>query len=196
MLRKLLKYDLKWIYKVVAVFYVLTFLFSIIGRGLSLIENSALFFVLSKISYGAAIAMMVNCLINCLIRIWVRFIKNIYKDESYLTHTLPVDKKTIFASKILSAIISLFTSIVVIIANIFICYYSKENFEALKEILKLTAVTFDTTVLNLLLIVSVIFFLEILSMALVGILGIILGHKFNKNKKMYVYTKEENKEWV
>ena len=26
---------------------------------------------------------------------WVRFVKNIYKDESYLTHTLPVSKNQI-----------------------------------------------------------------------------------------------------
>ena len=38
MLGKLLKYDLKWIYKVVVVFYVLALIFSVIGRGLSEIE--------------------------------------------------------------------------------------------------------------------------------------------------------------
>ena len=43
MLGKLLKYDLKWVYKVVVVFYILSFVFSAIGRGLSLIENSIIF---------------------------------------------------------------------------------------------------------------------------------------------------------
>ena len=40
MLGKLLKYDLKWVYKVVVVFYILAFIFSVIGRALNEIENS------------------------------------------------------------------------------------------------------------------------------------------------------------
>ena len=48
MLGKLLKYDLKWVYKVVIVFYILAFIFSIIGRGLSYIENSVIFSVVTR----------------------------------------------------------------------------------------------------------------------------------------------------
>ena len=104
MLGKLLKYDLKWVYKVVVVFYILAFIFSVIGRGLRLIENSLVFSVVTQIVFGIAISMMVSSLINCLMRLWARFIRNVYKDESYLTHTLPVEKKTIYASKVISAI--------------------------------------------------------------------------------------------
>ena len=43
MLGKLLKYDLKWVYKVVIVFYILALFFSIVGRALSCIENSVVF---------------------------------------------------------------------------------------------------------------------------------------------------------
>lgn len=104
MLGKLLKYDLKWVYKVVVVFYILAFIFSVIGRGLRLIENSLVFSVVTQIVFGIAISMMVSSLINCLMRLWARFIRNVYKDESYLTHTLPVEKKAIYASKVISAI--------------------------------------------------------------------------------------------
>ena len=51
MLGKLLKYDLKFVYKVVAVFYILAFIFSVIGRGLAKIENSLVFDVTSKIFF-------------------------------------------------------------------------------------------------------------------------------------------------
>lgn len=54
MLGNLLKYDLKWVYKVVSVFYILALIFSVIGRGLSLIENSLVFSVVTR-----------NCLWNC-----------------------------------------------------------------------------------------------------------------------------------
>lgn len=182
MLGKLLKYDLKWVYKVVVVFYILAFVFSAIGRGLSLIENSLVFSVITQIAFGIAISMMVSSLINCLMRLWARFIRNVYKDEAYLTHTLPVEKKMIYASKVISAIICVFTTVVVSIACLFICYYSETNMQALKSMLELAASTYNTTVLKLLLLISFVIFLEIMFIVLIGYVGIILGHKSNQNK--------------
>jgi len=184
MLGKLLKYDLKWVYKLVVIFYILAFIFSVIGRGLSEIENSLLFDILSKIAFGFAISMMVSSLINSLMRLWVRFIRNVYKDESYLTHTLPVEKKNIFASKVISGVVCIFTTMIVVIVCLFICYYSEANIEALKTILELAASTYNTTVLNLLLLVAVVILLEIVYILLIGYVGIILGHKSNKNKML------------
>lgn len=182
MLGKLLKYDLKWVYKVVVVFYILAFIFSCIGRALSLIENSLVFSITSQIAFGFAISMMVSSLINSLMRLWVRFIRNVYKDESYLTHTIPVEKKTIYASKAISALICIFTTTVVIIACLFICYYSETNMQILKSILEITASTYDTTVLSLLLLIFFVLFLEIMFIVLIGYVGIILGYKSNQNK--------------
>ena len=129
MLGKLIKYDLKWIYKVVIVFYILATVFSVIARMCFSIENSMLFNILGKIASGVAISMVVNSIINTVMRSWARFVKNIYKDESYLTHTLPIKKNTIYLSKVLSSLISIFTSVVVSVICLFICYYSKENME-------------------------------------------------------------------
>ncbi len=182
MLVKLLKYDLKWVYKVVIVFYILAIVFSIIGRALSFIQNSVVFSVITQITFGFAIAMMANCLINSFMRLWVRFIKNLYKDESYLTHTLPVEKSTIFISKIIASFITVFTTAVIVIACLFICYYSKENLQALKSILEITASTYDITVISLLLLVTLVFFLEVMFVVLIGYVAIILGYRSNKNK--------------
>ena len=182
MLGRILKYDLKWVYKVVVIFYILSFIFSIIGRGLSAIENSLVFSVVTQITFGIAISMMVSSLINCFMRLWARFIRNVYKDESYLTHTLPVEKKTIYASKVIAAIICVFTTVVVSVACLFICYYSETNIQVLKSMLELAAETYNTTVLNLLLLISFVIFLEIMFIVLIGYVGIIIGHKSNQNK--------------
>lgn len=182
MLGKLLKYDLKWIYKVVIVFYALSFIFACITRICFSIENSALFGILGQISAGFTISMLVSSLINGIMRSWARFIINIYKDESYLTHTLPIKKSAIYLSKVLSAIICIFLTVVVAVVCLFICYYSKENIEFLKQVLELAANTYDTTVINLLLVISFVLFLEIVFVILVGYVGIIMGHKSNKNK--------------
>jgi len=182
MLGKLLKYDLRWVYKLVGIFYILAFIFSVIGRVLSEIENSLVFNIVSQIAFGFAISMIVSSLINCLMRLWVRFIRNIYKDEAYLTHTLPVNKKWVFVSKVTAGLICIFTTTIVALVCLFICYYSEANIEALKTILELAATTYNTTVIKLLLLVSVVLFLEIVFILLIGYVGIILGHKSNKNK--------------
>jgi len=184
MLRKLLKYDLKWVYKLIIIFYTLAFIFSVIGRALGEIENSLVFDIVSKISFGFAISMMVSSLINCLMRLWARFVRNVYKDEAYLTHTLPVKKQEVFTSKVIAGIVTIFTTMLVIISCLFICYYSEANMEILKSILEIAATTYNTTVLNLLLLVVIVIFLEIVYALLIGYVGIILGHKSNKNKML------------
>ena len=182
MLGKLLKYDLKFVYKVVVVFYILSFIFSIFTRIFLNIENSLLFNIIGQIASGIMISMLVSSLINGIMRSWVRFINNIYKDEAYLTHTLPVEKKSIYLSKVLTAIICAFTTVLVAIGCVLISYYSQSNMEVLKDFLQLAANTYDTTVINLLLVISFILFLEIIFIILIGYVGIIIGHKSNKNK--------------
>lgn len=182
MLGKLIKYDLKWVYKIIGVFYLLSLVFSVIGRSLSYFQNSIVFQIVSQISFGIAIAMMVNCLINNLMRMWVRFVRNIYKDESYLTHTLPLSKQTIYLAKLLSGIISLFTTIIVILLCIAICFYTPENMQALKAGLEIAASSYHTTVVSFLLMVGIVFFLEMVFTLLIGYIGIILGHRANNNK--------------
>ena len=99
MLSKVLKYDLKFVYKVLLVFYSLVIFFAILTRLCFSFENSFILNILANIFSGFTISFMFSILINNLMRLWARFIKNCYSDESYLTHTLPINKKTIYASK-------------------------------------------------------------------------------------------------
>lgn len=115
-------------------------------------------------------------------RSWARFVRNVYKDESYLTHTLPVKKNTIYVSKVLAAIICIFTTVLVIITCLAICYYSQANIDNLKSVLEITASTYNTTVLNLIFIISTLIFIEIVFVLLIGYVGIIIGHQFNNGK--------------
>ncbi len=182
MLNKLMKYDLKWTFKVVIVFYVLALVFSIISRLCGLVNNSLLFTILKEVTSGFAVGMMVSCLINGIMRSWARFVNNIYKDESYLTHTLPIKKETIYLAKVLSAIITSFITVLVIICCLFIWYYSKENLANIKSSLELAATTYDTSVINIILIMAFVAFLEVVFIILCGFVGIIIGHRSNDNK--------------
>lgn len=182
MLKKLLKYDLEWCYKPLLVFYILAIFFSIIVRIVESIEQSLIVLIIDKICCVVVIAMIVNILINCFMRNWVRFVKNIYKDESYLTHTLPVSKNQIYLSKILTAIITLLTSFIVIVICIAIATLNKDTWMILKESIEQSAIYFNSSVFSLIFVMIITIFFEFLFMMMSGILGIIIGHRSNNLK--------------
>lgn len=177
MLKKLLKYDLKWCYKGLTIFYILSIIFACLTRIFTNIEGRILFTIIGKIMQGITITLLINIIINNILRIWARVIKNLYSDEAYLTHTLPIKKETLYLSKTLTTIITLLTSTITIIISLLICYYSKENIEIIKNILN-TANLSIITIINIIL----IFYLEMLFIILSGTTAIILGYKHNNNK--------------
>jgi len=185
MLKKLLKYDLQNVYKVLIVFYFLSLFFSILTRIFLSIENSFIMDIIGKICSGTTIAMIFNILINNLMRLWIRFKQNLYGDESYLTHTLPIEKKTLYLSKTLTSVIMLFISMLVIVISLFFAYYSKENLTIVKNLLLPLATVYDSTMVTIVLAFVFVFFLEIMNMLQSGYVGIVLGHKKNNNKMLY-----------
>ncbi|MBE6139519.1 MAG: hypothetical protein E7174_03385 [Firmicutes bacterium] len=185
MLKKLLKYDLQNIYKALIIFYSLSLFFGILTRIFLNIENSFIMNIIGQVCSGITISMIFNILINNLMRLWVRFKNNFYGDESYLTHTLPIDKKTLYLSKILTSIITLFSSVLVIGITLFIAYYSKENIEVIKNLLLPLATIYESTVITIVLAFIFVCFLEIMNMLQSGYVGIVLGHKKNNNKMVF-----------
>lgn len=184
MLTKLLKYDLKNIYKRLIVFYVLTLFFSITTRILFSLKETTILYILGQISVGCLFSMVANILINVLIINWVRFKDTLYKDEAYLTHTLPVEKNTLYDSKFYLSLIALFTSFIVIFLSLFIAYYTKDRFIMLKDYISNIIGLYN---INYGFIIALIFllFLEIYSALQSGFIGIIFGYKKNNNQRLY-----------
>ena len=182
MLKKLLKYDSQNIYKVLIVFYILSLFFAVLTRIFLCIDNSFIVSIIGKICSGTTIAMIFNIIINNLMRLWVRFKSNFYGDESYLTHTLPVSKKTLYLSKSLTSVITLFSSFLIIVLSLFIAYYSKENIMFIKNLLLPIATIYESKVIIIILAFIFICFLEIMNMLESGYVGIVLGHRKNNNK--------------
>ena len=187
MLKKLLKYDLKDKAKFLLIFYGLSIFFAILTRLFLSIENSFIMDVIGKICSGATIAMIFNILINNLMRFWVRFKQNLYGDESYLTHTLPVEKKTLYLSKFIVSVITLIISISVIVLSLFIAHYSKENIELVKNLLLPLATIYDSTVIGIIFSFVFVCFLELFNMLQSGYAGIVLGHRKNNNKMLFTF---------
>ena len=131
MLMKLLKYDLKYMIKNMGIFYILSIFFAITTRILFNMDQSAIIKILGQISVGCMFSMIASTLINTMMRSWVRFRDSLYKDEAYLTHTLPVTKNDLYNSKFIQTLIFFIIGFVIIIVSLFITYYSKENWTAI-----------------------------------------------------------------
>lgn len=182
MLKKLMKYDLRSSFKIITVFYAIGLVFAVLTRIFLSIENSTIFDIFGKICSGVTISMIFNIIINNVLRMWGRFRENMYGDESYLTHTLPVTRTQHYLSKALTGIIALLVSMAVITVLLFTAYYSKENMEILKGILFPLAQAYDFSVGGIVAAALVVVFLEILNALQCGFTGLILGHRMRGGK--------------
>ena len=185
MLNKLLKYDLKYMIKNMIVFYILAIFFAITTRILFSIEQSAIVNIVGQVSVGCLFAMIANTLINTIMRSWVRFRDSLYKDESYLTHTLPVTKNEIYNSKFIQTFIFFFISFAVILISLFITYYSKENWLLIEDFIKTITTGLNMSVPLFITIAIIVIFLEVFNAIQCGFFGIILGYKMNNGKLGY-----------
>lgn len=173
MLKKLLKYDLKWVGKVLIVFYTLGFIFALFALLFNSISEAEFVKIIGAICGGVSMSMVISALFNSILRSWTRYIQNMYKDESYLTHTLPIEKSEIFLSKFLTAIITSLVSLLIIVICVFISYYSN----AMVDFFKMAIKEYYPLI--------IIAILEVVFILLIGYLGITLGYKKNQNKLLW-----------
>lgn len=185
MLKKLIKYDLKYMYKFLIIFYGLIFFFSLTTRLILSLKQTIIVDIIGKISMGCLFSMMVSAIINTIMRNWVRFKQTVYGDESYLTHTLPVSKKDIYESKFLVSLINLFTTFIIVIVGLFIAFYNDNLIINLKNIISDFCNYINISPFLLILSLLLVLFLEIYDAFQSGFLGIILGHKKNNNKILF-----------
>lgn len=182
MLTKLLKYDLKYMLKNMIVFYILALFFAVITRIFFELNQTFIIKLIGQISVGCMFSMCASILINIMMRSWIRFRDSIYKDEAYLTHTLPVTKNSIYNSKLFQTLIFFAISFIVVLISIFIVFYTEDRWLLLKEYINSisTGLNFNTTYFVISIII--IIFLEIFNAIQCGFLGIILGYKQKNNK--------------
>lgn len=178
MLKKLLKYDLKGIFKFLLIFYALGLVFAAIAKAFLSFENSLVLTIFGEIFRGAAISMMFSIVINNLMRVWVRFKQGMYGDESYLTHTLPVEKKTLYMSKFFTSIITMLVSVAVVAVILIICY----GIDTIKNLFNTLSLSFGDEFTFLAIGLALVLFLELLNGLQCGLTGIIAGHRANDKK--------------
>ena len=180
MLGKLLKYDLSWIInKYLVIYYVLTLVICIITRVLSNFTDVVIVNIIYLILRGFTVSAFVSVLINAFIRIWIRFKNNFYKDEAYLTHTLPVEKSTLVSSKIWASVITCACTLIVILVGLLIVFLDSNLIDLIRDVFSK-----GNYVSSMIFLVFIAFF-EIFCMMLCGFVGIVLGYKRNSLKDAY-----------
>ena len=183
MLGKLFKYDFKWMSKVTYVYIIILIVISIALKIVESVDQTFLLVILDKILVSMFISCIVSILLTSSIRIWARFINNFYKDESYLTHTLPVTKNELFNSKVLAGICSLLLSVLVIAACLAFVYLNKSTIEELKMMWDSLVAAYNSVFAVLFVIgIILLIILEIIYIMMAGILGITVGHRSNNYK--------------
>jgi hypothetical protein len=185
MLNKLLKYDLKYMIRNMSVFYILSIFFAIITRILFSVNRSAIITIIGQITQGCMISMIVSVLMNTMLRSWIRFRDSLYKDEAYLTHTLPVTKNELYNSKFIQTLVFFFVGFLIIILSLFIVYYSKENWLSITNYIKTITTGLNMSTSFFIIMAIIIIFLEVFNAIQCGFLGIILGHQRNNGKIGY-----------
>ena len=183
MLSKLFKYDFKWMTKVTYIYALILVVISIALKIVESVDQTFLLVILDKILVSMFISCVVSILLTCSIRIWVRFINNFYKDESYLTHTLPVTKNELFNSKILAGICSILLSALVIVLCFAFVYLNKSSIDSLKAMWDSLVAAYNSVFAVLFVIgIILLIILEIIYIIMAGILGITIGHRSNNYK--------------
>lgn len=197
MLTNLIKYDLKFIFKTVNI-YILLLLISVILHNLTsydytptvLDANGQVFGgdpdapvivqLLHTIFYNAIIAMLIGLVLNAIIRIWARFKYNMYGDESYLTHTLPVSRQALWLSKFLSLVLVILGVIVTIALSFYLLSLTPTGKSLIGSLGINEAMPTSCTIVYVFTI-----FIEFLFMGLCGITGLILGHRATRRRALH-----------
>jgi hypothetical protein len=185
MLGKLFKYDFRWINKIMYVYYIILVIISIAVKIVESLEQTIILVIVDKILSGMFIGCSVSIAITCVMRTWHRFMNSVYKDESYLTHTLPVTKNQIFNSKILAGIASLLISLLVILACLTFVIINKGMIDSIKVMYQ-SLVNAYNSLFAILFIIGLVLtiILEVIYFMMSGIFGIVIGFSSNNMKIM------------
>ena len=114
--------------------------------------------------------------INIFTRTAVGFKIKLFKDEAYLTHTLPVKASTLWASKVLSAILSILPVAFIILAALVINSLTAELWEGIKPFLEQFHVEF--------ILLAIIALLELTFLYLCIFNGILIGRRASSRKTL------------
>ena len=180
MLKKLMKYDFVWISKILVYHTVILLVVSSLGRLISPLSPRSMFWsVMDGIFLSLTIAAACSLFFTAFMRCAARYINNTYKDESYLTHTLPVTRGQQYTSKVFSSCAVLALALAVCLIATAICNSYKDRWEAVKYYLT------NSQYRTLILLFVLVFVLQIVCMLLCTLAGATFGYRKQSCKLLH-----------
>ena len=182
MIRKLLKYDIKKITRILIYVYAISIALAIITRLINIGKDIQAIKILGMVFAGCTYSAIGNVLVNTFVHILDVFIKNFYRDESYLTHTLPVSKNKLLASKYIASLIVIFASVAVCFLSLFTIFYSKSFVEGLKMFIEATVAGFDISVGLFVTLIALLLLSQICCIITMAFTAIVKANTYNSKR--------------
>lgn len=140
MLAKLIKYDLKSLNRFLIIIHIMLLVTAVLGRVLvvgRLMKNSDTISDAGAIILGIIILLFVLMFMvaafGTLVLVGMHFYKNLFSDEGYLTHTLPVTRGELLASKTVSGSIWILIDEILLILSVVILIFVDPVVELFSE---------------------------------------------------------------
>ena len=198
MLGKLIKHEFKAVNRLMIPLHLALIVISVIGRfyiqfvgfseiGSKYLSDNLWFGILSGSLAGLYIlALIAVCIVTQLYLLVLRPRKNLFTDEGYLTHTLPVTASAHIWSKLIVAFVWSIIDVILIALSVLAMFVNKEFLEAISQIGRELIASFPdafgvTPVVGLpLFIVAAL--LDTISGILIVYMCLAIGHSFNTHK--------------
>lgn len=180
MLKKLMKYDFVWIGKILIYHTAILLVVTVLGRLVSPLSPRSMFWsVMDGVFLSLMISAAFSLLFTAFIRSAARYINNTYKDESYLTHTLPVTRGQQYTAKVCASVAILLLSLAVCLIATAIYNSYPDRWEAVRRFLT-NSQSRTLIVLFVLMIV-----LQIVCMLLCTLAGATFGYRRGSRKLLH-----------
>ena len=176
----LAKYDLKYIIRGSGVFTAFLLASAILFN----LTNSSSIPIIQFIHtflYNALTCLIISLVLNCMMRLWHRFRYSCYGDMGYLTHTLPLSTKQLWAAKFLVVL----GSVLFVFCSIALTFAVLAFTEAGRQLIEIFGLGTNTEspyalALGFTIIAQIIFII------MCGISGIIIGQRTKNHHGLWV----------
>ncbi len=179
-----MKYDIKKMMRILVYIYAISLGLAVITRLINIGKDIQAIAIVGHIFAGLTYSAVGSVIINTFVHILRVFTVGFYRDESYLTHTLPVKKEKLLLSKYLSSIIVIISSVVVSALSLLIVLYSDNLFNFIKQSLEVVVAGFNMSVGGFLTLIVCIVFAQICAMMSMAFAAIVKANTYNHKRIM------------
>ena len=182
MLGKLMKHDIKKISKILVILYGISLGLAGLTRLINIGKKIQAIAIIGGVFAGLTYSAIGSVLVNTFVHIIRVFTVDFYKDESYLTHTLPIKKGKLLLSKYLSSLFVTFCSVAVCFLSLFTLFYSPKLMLILKLLIAKTVAGYNMPSWLFLTLIVAIIFTQICAIITMSFTAIIKANTYNHKR--------------